>query len=182
MTPLLPRILTATGPDRALDAEIVVALNIRPEWLSKSDDELYLRRYNGGPIEVAIRTTHHKRSLGHPMLRDEDIPRFTGSIDAALTLLPESAYAHKLHSRDGQRVDDTPCTIWVFGFFDTAQLKGVDRARAELLPLNRLLPPSLLEQRIAVIATQFRWFESSDAATPALALCAAALTARQKGT
>jgi len=79
MTTLLSRLQSATGPSRELDAEIALAngwtfTKMKPENGCGGDKHPYWRR----PGE----TEWYMRTLAGP-------PRYTESIDAALTLVPE---------------------------------------------------------------------------------------------
>src|SRR6202022_60519 len=76
------------GPDRELDALIVVALDLKPDWLKKSVGELWVDKRNADLISVRFRDSCIKnRGPGNPPIGD--FASFTGSIDAAVTLVPE---------------------------------------------------------------------------------------------
>ena len=112
--------------------------------------------------------------------------RYTTSLDAALTLVPETACNHQLFSFGGHgvEIDGFPKMAWGFGFADTAQLMGERAAKEEI---ERMIcavgwgdfagPPRVKMEK--AIAEHFIEFNCRCAATPALALCIAALKARQ---
>lgn len=80
---LAERCEQATGPDRELLLEIAVALDMRPDWLTRGHGELWIDARGRNPIlrwaDISI-----GRSSGNPSV--DDPPNFLASIDAALTL------------------------------------------------------------------------------------------------
>lgn len=127
---LAERCEKASGPDDVLDADIFQAM--RPELAS--DPWKRVTYPNGKHPFFVDDSDPGMMGIASP-------PRFTASLDAALTLVPKG---HKwtLHSADDR---DTPCAYCV-------------------PDMGRLPWPV--------------WVNDVHAATPALALCAAALRAR----
>jgi len=132
---LIERVEAASGPDRELDLAIMVALDLRPDWLRKSTGELWVDASGRNPV-VRWADQSVGRSVGNPNV--DDGPKFTASLDAAMTLVPDD------------------CT-WL-----------------------RLSPATMTVSRPD--PNEKRWAKHFDAraATPALALCAAALKARAR--
>ena len=126
MTNLSERVMSLSGPDREVDAEIAPLLRLRIV-------------NEGHPIG---RVCYDQNSHAVPL------PAFTGSIDAAMTLVPEGEPAFS-------------ATFWRLG----NDGEGADPAefKAEILLCSMLTSKRL----------------SATASTPALALCAAALLARE---
>jgi hypothetical protein len=84
---LIKRLEKATDPDRWLDAAVVVALDIRPDWLKNARGELWVDDRGA----VLFRDECFKRrGPGNPSLREKDVPEYTASLDAALTLVPDN--------------------------------------------------------------------------------------------
>lgn len=79
---LISRLEAATGPDRELDARIVLALNIRPDWAKTDPAELIAMR------EPLVAPDTWTVSVGYCGPSLVFLP-YTASIDAALTLVPE---------------------------------------------------------------------------------------------
>lgn len=80
---LIERLEKATGPDRLLDAMIVVELNLRNDlWFEEG--ELWIEKTQHEPI-IRVNLIG-RRSAGNPPYGD--YLRYTASIDAALTLVP----------------------------------------------------------------------------------------------
>ncbi len=77
----------ASEPDRALDAEIAVALDLEGECMSPSRFRLLHRDYGGNNSYAAI-GKHHPR-----------LPAFTASLDAAMKLVPEGSIFAVANSR-----------------------------------------------------------------------------------
>lgn len=98
-TELLAALHAATGPDRALDAEIAALLRIVPGI--RSEDYLVPLSYRAredrtGWVGVfAIRPDGTER-----MIRSREALAFTASIDAALTLVPNGAFWQLLTAGD----------------------------------------------------------------------------------
>jgi hypothetical protein len=110
-------------------------------------------------------------------------PAYTASVDDALSLLPKTAVNIDLFSYGSGK--------WGCSFMDTAQLMGKRAAKEQIARLRKgaafgrtFRGPPRVELEKA-IAEHFVEFFCRDAATAALALCAAALRARathpQKG-
>lgn len=80
---LSTRVAALTGPDRAVDAEIAVACDLRPNWLVGQDGELWSDRGT-----VCWRYAGMKKSSGNSSAFSPEtpLPAFTGSLDAAMTL------------------------------------------------------------------------------------------------
>jgi hypothetical protein len=125
---LAERVAVASGPDRELDADVYEALGGALTKIRGTTKRRLADRYNG-----------------------RDVPRYTASIDAALTLVPEG---------------------WLLDQVGENWRTGAWTAR-----LAERASPKLIEAFDAgrVIG---RESEEGEAATPALALVAAALRAR----
>lgn len=140
---LIERIESADGPDRELDAEIAVAIRYFPQnvgFVWKNDLE-------PNCPEIGRVTCVTSLGTGGPHYA---APRYTASIDAALTLVPEGwrPYSADMSIAGRTRfVIEGPKTQWAT---DDA---GEKCAGAD-------------------------WYTQGVASTPALALCAAALKAR----
>jgi len=115
-----------------------------------------------------------------------EVARYTTSLDAALTLVPDTACNHHLFSFKGHGIEISgfPKTAWAFGFCDTAQLMGERAAKEKIERMIHLPgwgdfsgPPRVKMEK--AIAEHFIEFNCQCAATPALAVCPAALRARQ---
>lgn len=116
---LADRIEGLTGPDREVDAEIVVALDIRPAWCVGYGRGIYVAKEASGEIVVRINTTG-KKSMGHPNIGD--FPHFTASLDAAMTLMP-AGFDFMLDNFDGARAGFR-CSAGVFVSGDWCDCKG----------------------------------------------------------
>ena len=129
MTNLSERVMSLSGPDRLLDANIHWRIQ-RDDFDADEDytDETYCYAQHGWTMNHA----------DHGFLDSIPVPRYTSSIDAAMTLVPEG---HK---------------YWNLGGSPTRGIAGAGLYGA-------------------VIDDQFY----GEAQTPALALCAAALLARE---
>lgn len=82
---IIKRLEAATEGSRELDAEIVVALDIRPDWCGKSGGELWIDQDSMAEPVVRLNVLD-RRSRGDPPIGD--YLRYTTSLDAALTLVP----------------------------------------------------------------------------------------------
>lgn len=127
---LAARAEQAQGPDRALDADITLAVN--PELGAAPWERITYP--SGGASVFADRSDPDNLNVVSP-------PRFTASLDAALTLVPEG-WTFTVHSGDDRGPPVAYCVP----------------------NMGRLPWP--------------HWVDDINAATPALALCAAALRAR----
>lgn len=87
---LIARLREATGPDRVLDAEITVALDLRPEWTIGYGDLWIDHKSIGEPVIRVL--TGGKKSRGCPPMGV--YLALTRSVDAALTLVPSDAFWH----------------------------------------------------------------------------------------
>lgn len=83
---LADRVEAATGPDRVLFIEIVVALDLRPEWLARQDGQLWVDLSGSNPV-LRWANSSIGQSHGNPSV--DDPANFLGSLDAAMTLVPE---------------------------------------------------------------------------------------------
>jgi hypothetical protein len=88
---LIARIAAATGPDRALDAEIAVALRIvsdkAPKWLRRWTGPFALISFEGSdPGQLGAMRPNGENAVNWPA------PRFTASLDAAITLIPDDLW------------------------------------------------------------------------------------------
>lgn len=136
---LIARIEAATGPDRALDAEIACYLKIVPDpapgWLKRWSGPFAPISFRGSdPGQIAAMHSDGKSGVNWTS------PRFTASLDAAITLVPQGSFWSLLTSGDNDH-----------GY------------QAAVVPFRRDIPRELT-------------YTSCE--TPALALCAAALKAR----
>lgn len=161
MNKLIERLERATGPDRELDGDIAIAI--------------------GKLGKLATVVTANDES---DVFSINYAAAYTSSIDAALKLLPGSACNHDLYSFGGHGRGDIGSTAWGFNFHDMAQLVGKARAKKRIARMRkdsalmgklRGPPVEMMEQ---AIAEQFMEFTGTHAATPAIALCIAALKAR----
>lgn len=101
MDELIRRLEEATEGNRELDAEIVVALDIRPEWLVGQKGEMWIevRRHADSPPDIRWKDSRVRRGAGNPTAWHSwpyiatalVYPHLTASFDAARTLLPEGA-------------------------------------------------------------------------------------------
>jgi len=147
---LIERVGKATGPDREIDCEI---------W-----------------------------NLLYPEAQVLELPRdhylWTSSLDAAMTLLPKTATNHHLISFVGHgRKEVATDHCWAFSFSDTEMLMGKRAATEQIARMEADYPaifgrseakaPMLKMER--AIAEHFMVFNATHAATPALAVCEAAL-------
>lgn len=127
MNDLIERIEAASGPDREIDCAIGVAIGrfftLPPKW-------------EGGPVGYGYRGADgEERHPGHG--GDQLVPRYTESVDAALTLVPEGRSWELT-----QVVSEGISIAFIWNMFEAGE------------------------------------GDSAEAATPALALCAAALKSR----
>ena len=146
MTNLSERVMSLSGPDREVDAEIAVFLKHGCR-ANLADDLEYLSMPNKHDPGHGVAPGHYWFHCRSGMsLRSA--PNYTASIDAAMTLVPEGDPAFS-------------ATFWRLG----NDGEGADPAefKAEILLCSMLTSKRL----------------SATASTPALALCAAALLARE---
>lgn len=89
MDTLIARLEAAAEGSRELDAEIVVALDLRADWCKGYGTEIYVDRSTIETIgqPTILVNTLGKRSPGNPPMGD--YPHYTTSLDAALSLVPE---------------------------------------------------------------------------------------------
>lgn len=120
-------------------------------------------------------------------LENQHVPFFSDGLDDALTMVPDTACNHSLFSFIGHGRDDwgRGTTAWGFVFNDEAQLMGKRAAKREIARWRRDMPgffsnkksgPPIVEMEKA-IAEHYMEFGAT-APTPALAVCIAALKAR----
>lgn len=83
---LAERVEGLNGPDREVDAEIVCALDRRPDWLLFSHGVLWVDRSARYPV-VRFCDERMSKNAGNPSV--DEVPHFTVSLDAAMTLVPE---------------------------------------------------------------------------------------------
>ena len=116
MTPLLSLLASveaAQQPDRKLDAHIVVALDLRPDWLNGRPGKMWVDiSAHVGPVVRFHEDGIGKRpSSGEPPIGD--FPEYTASIDSTLALvermLPEWSRQTTMHPKHG----DEPTTYYV---------------------------------------------------------------------
>lgn len=90
MHDLAARCEAAEGPDRTLDVEIAVALKIAPRF----DPSIYIVPLEYRPYDrsgwVAVDAVHPngERHCCHA----REVPRYSASVDAALTLIPDGMW------------------------------------------------------------------------------------------
>lgn len=119
-------------------------------------------------------------SSGSTEIRTRALP-YTVSVNIALRCLPESAVNHDLYSLYGHGKARLPQTAWGFRFHDSAQLMGERAAREEIRRTRRAsifgkeLRGPAEEYMTKAIAEHFLEFYCHSAATPAMAIMAAAL-------
>lgn len=140
---LADRCEKATEADRELDALIVVELDLKPDWLKKSDGELWVDKRNPDLISVRFRySCIGHRGPGNPPIGD--FPHFTGSIDAAMTLGDPAAEISISTLYGVARVeyplnyaDAPPCHgEHVGGLIAPAICAAILRARAEMVAIR----------------------------------------------
>lgn len=73
------------GPCREMDLAIMCALDLRPDWLAKSQGHMWIDRGGVNPV-IRWCDDRMKEGSGNPSV--DDGPRYTASIDAAMTLAP----------------------------------------------------------------------------------------------
>ena len=104
LTKLAERVEALTGPDREVDRLILVALGLRIipfrsdpfSWMSKVGDEwICVERYPKGFMHSG----------------DRYVPRFTESLDAALTLVPKTGFA-EINVFNGHADCGASATVW----------------------------------------------------------------------
>jgi hypothetical protein len=144
---LAERVERAEGPDRELDALIEVAVFGFPQ--RAYDQANGLRNRGADPLDKML------------WLKNWGVPRYSASLDAAMTLVPEG---WRVGFEQGSRFDHAPemCMAWVWPFaseYDPDWQLGQEGQQSN--------PDA----------------QKGYAATPALALCAASLRAmaEQKG-
>lgn len=134
---LAARIERAEGPDIALDCEVAIALNLAPAG------------YERAVVWGEPRPYWWDRS--DPKADYWSVPAYTGSLDAAMQLIPEGWHVYEAN------------------FGDPTRGKWYAQAYVCILPY---------QTNDAGWATADGARDGARAATPALALCAAALRAR----
>ena len=161
MTDLIARLQAAGEGSRELDAEIALAIGWREGHVGQ------------------------ERCWYDPNDRMRALPeRFTTSLDAALTLLPEGASNHQLVSYIGHGNDKWGKHAWAFSFSDTTRTKGIRIAKAETERRARAAKSIGLGEEASELlrahekAVSEQWLEfCARGATPALAIIGAALRA-----
>lgn len=84
---LRERVESAEGPDREIDALLVVIFDIRPDWLVGDEGAMYVDTAYIHPV-VRWQSACMKRSPGNPPAWEfARIPTYTASLDAALALV-----------------------------------------------------------------------------------------------
>jgi hypothetical protein len=144
-TELAERCEKAAGPDRELDAQIIEALGYHRTVEGSYYTGPILRYYGKGPIGEVGR------------LKKLTIPKFTASLDAAMTLVPEG---------------------WRAGFEENASCDEPGKAYAWVWPFESNYDPDWQMGQEGQQGNPDA--QKGYAATPALALCAAALRARSQ--
>ena len=103
---LIAKLEAAPEGSRELDAEIVVAINWRPAWCTASKGGLWIDRSSGLRDPAVRLNALGRRSIGNPPIGA--YPKFSSSLDAALTLVPEGC-AFQV----GCEIDFTPVArVW----------------------------------------------------------------------
>lgn len=135
---LIERLSAATGPDRELDRAIAEdGLGMITEWLAPVNS----------PVMVLCFMPYRREGAQPPA--SAEVPAYTASLDAAITLIPADTVWHVMTD---------------YGDLNRAKVGPVGKPSATVYRCNDR-PPDV--------------FEQADAETPALALCIAALKARQ---
>jgi hypothetical protein len=113
------------------------------------------------------------------------LPSYTTLLDEAMSLLPETSVNHSLFSFIGHGVAHIGKFAWGFRFNDTTKLVGEERAKHQVKEIQLLIPygdssefSSVKTVMVKAIAERYREFSCTHAATPALAICAAAIRSR----
>jgi hypothetical protein len=145
---LIERIEQATGPDRRLDVQIEIATDPKRRWIVGHEPGRFPRTPIYGTLadlwEWAVDESKEPPEIGGQ--------RFTASLDAAMTLVPEGCLF-------------MTCTLWDTGDSDHDKIgAGATVKRYTVKGGGRF----------------FVGETAGLAATPALALCAAALRARKE--
>lgn len=86
---LAQRVEKLEGPCRETDLAIMCALDLRPDWLAKSIGHLWICHRGIHPV-VRWCDARMDESCGNPSV--DDGPKFTASIDAAMTLAPDHCW------------------------------------------------------------------------------------------
>lgn len=91
---LAARVEALAGPDRAVDAEITILLDRRPDWLARSSGRMWFDPGRRGSTPPTIRWLDNgqRRGPGNPTAWPSDWPEFTGSIDAAKSSINPLGY------------------------------------------------------------------------------------------
>jgi len=131
---LIKRIAKLTEADREVDCLIVIALDLRPSWMAGDGGHLWLDKKAWRPT-VRLNRLGGRNSAGNTPINDDDIPRFTASVDDALGLvaqvLPQRAKLI-LEWRGGDLVAADTCTA---SFYDEPEQFGATLPLAILLAL-----------------------------------------------
>lgn len=83
---LIAKLEQCEGPDRHLDSLI---------WAEVDDRDVIT--HTDGRLMARSRRPPHDTCLLHPEMHKPPLPKFTESLDAALTLVPEGWAFHRLH-------------------------------------------------------------------------------------
>jgi hypothetical protein len=103
MQDLIDKLEKASGPDRELDAEIVVSLNIKPHWLKLAPGRMWIDKST--LITIRFTDAEMRKGRGNPAAYcQSEIPQYTGSIDAAMALVPRGwiVEIHRGFNDDGE--------------------------------------------------------------------------------
>ena len=88
LSDLIARLEKATGPDRELDAHIAASVGL-PMTFCDFDAGCYHGGCRSPGCGKPLGLTDERRSYPHDWRDDERLPRYTSSIDAAMTRVPE---------------------------------------------------------------------------------------------
>ena len=88
LSDLIARLRQSTGPDRELDAHIAASVGL-PMTFCDFDAGCYHGGCRSPGCGKPLGLTDERRSYPHDWRDDERLPRYTSSIDAAMTLVPE---------------------------------------------------------------------------------------------
>lgn len=116
---LIERLKAATGPDRELDKAIWIALGAKPPTLEQPG---YWTRPPDGSGEIML-------AYG-----DSFVPVFTGSVDAALTLLPDGWHGRTSTSGEAEAIgpDEVHKSYWTRFYKGSVTLENYGKDAAAI--------------------------------------------------
>lgn len=98
----------AEGPSRKLDLDISVAIDFRGVFLPLRAGESY--QWGAGGDEIELRSSADKR-IG-TLDPDQFVPRWTTSLDSAVTLVPEGAWRETNGPRKSVNIPSPAPNFW----------------------------------------------------------------------